>query len=168
MVAQKINEGAIEKIPGVILQAQMISQLLSAALEGRSLIWVWSIWQEIIWIWGWSLTGSLLAYYIRPWFYLAIATPIAIASLYGVCLVVIIHYSAWIPLVPSAIALIISIILIAYCIRNFPRSRVPSRSALPHPNPPRMYWGGNWISFFPPFQGGIKGGNSTCVYTVAL
>jgi CHASE2 domain-containing sensor protein len=108
------NEGAIEKIPGVILQAQMISQLLSAALDGRSLLWVWSIWQEIIWIWGWSLTGSLLAWYIRPWFYLAIATPIAIASLYGVCLVVIIHYSAWIPLVPSAIALIISIILIAY------------------------------------------------------
>ncbi|MEH2173087.1 DNA polymerase III subunit gamma/tau [Nostoc sp.] len=27
--------------------------------------------------------------------------------------------------------------------------------------------GGNYISSFPPFQGGIKGGNSTCVYTVA-
>ncbi|MCC5660223.1 DNA polymerase III subunit gamma/tau [Nostoc sp. XA010] len=27
--------------------------------------------------------------------------------------------------------------------------------------------GGNCISSFPPFQGGIKGGNSTCVYTVA-
>ncbi len=36
---------------------------------------------------------------------------------------------------------------------------------------PRPQWlplsrGGNCISSFPPFQGGIKGGNSTCVYTV--
>ncbi len=116
------NEGAIKKIPGVILQAQMISQLLSAALEGRSLLWAWSIWQEIIWIWGWSLTGSLLAWYIRGWFSLGIATLIAIVSLYGVCLVVLIQSSAWIPLVPSAIALIISIILITYYMRNFPRS----------------------------------------------
>lgn len=28
--------------------------------------------------------------------------------------------------------------------------------------------GGNWISGFPPLQGGIEGGNLTCVYTVAL
>jgi CHASE2 domain-containing sensor protein len=108
------NQGAIEKIPGVILQAQMISQLLSAALDGRSLIWAWSVWQETIWIWGWSLTGSLLAWYIRPLFYLGIVTSIAIASLYGICFVVLIQYSTWIPLVPSAIALISSIILIAY------------------------------------------------------
>ncbi|MBD2533689.1 CHASE2 domain-containing protein [Nostoc flagelliforme FACHB-838] len=116
------NEGAIKQIPGVILQAQMISQLLSSALDGRSLLWVWSVWQEILWIWGWSLTGSLLAWYIRPWFYLGIATLIVIASLYGICLVVFIQCSAWIPLVPSAIALISSIILIAYFTRDFPHS----------------------------------------------
>nr|WP_199315952.1 CHASE2 domain-containing protein [Nostoc sp. PCC 7120 = FACHB-418] len=116
------NQGAIEKIPGVILQAQMISQLLSAALDGRSLIWAWSVWQETIWIWGWSLTGSLLAWYIRPLFYLGIVTSIAIASLYGICFVVLIQYSTWIPLIPSAIALISSIILIAYFTRYFPRS----------------------------------------------
>ncbi|WP_375471138.1 CHASE2 domain-containing protein [uncultured Nostoc sp.] len=116
------NEGAIEKIPGVILQAQMISQLLSAALDGRSLLWAWSVWQEIIWIWGWSITGSLLAWYVRPLFYLGIATSIAIASLYGVCFVILIQCSAWIPLVPSAIALISSIILIAYWIRDFSHS----------------------------------------------
>ncbi|MEA5506957.1 CHASE2 domain-containing protein [Halotia wernerae UHCC 0503] len=114
------NEGAIEKIPGVILQAQMISQLLSAALDGRSLIWVWSVWQETIWIWGWSLTGTLLVWYIRPLFYLGIVTSIAIASLYGICLVVFIQYSAWIPLVSSAIALISSIILVAYSMKYFP------------------------------------------------
>jgi CHASE2 domain-containing sensor protein len=115
------NEGVIEKIPGVILQAQMISQLLSAVLDGRSLLWVWSVWQEIIWMWGWSLIGSLLAWYIRRPLYLGIATLIAIASLYGICLVVLIQWNGWIPLVPTAIGLIASICLVAYSISNFSR-----------------------------------------------
>ena len=36
---------------------------------------------------------------------------------------------------------------------------------LPHPNPP-LIKGRELDFFFPPLQGGIKGGNSTCVYTV--
>ncbi|MCC5638663.1 CHASE2 domain-containing protein [Nostoc sp. CHAB 5844] len=113
------SEGAIEKVPGVILQAQMISQLLSAALDGRSLFWAWSVWQEIFWLWGWSLIGSLVAWYIRRTVYLAIVTVIAIASLYGICLVVLIQWSGWIPLVPAAIAFVSSSILVAYYIKDF-------------------------------------------------
>ncbi|MBD2497919.1 CHASE2 domain-containing protein [Nostoc sp. FACHB-280] len=106
------NGGAIEKIPGVILQAQMISQLVSASLDGRSLLWTWFLWQEIIWIWGCSLIGSTLAWYIRRPLYLGLVTLMAIASLYGICLVVLIQWSAWIPLVPAAIAFVSSIIFI--------------------------------------------------------
>ncbi|WP_414588515.1 CHASE2 domain-containing protein [Scytonema sp. PCC 10023] len=113
------NEGGMQKIPGVILQAQMISQLLSAALDGRPLLWAWSVWQETIWVWGWSLTGGLLTWYIRRPLYLGIAAGVAIACLYGVCLVIFIQWGAWIPLVPSAIALIGSgSIIVAYRIRE--------------------------------------------------
>ncbi|MDZ7962614.1 MAG: CHASE2 domain-containing protein [Aulosira sp. DedQUE10] len=116
------NEGAIEKIPGVILQAQMISQLLSAALDGRSLLWTCSVWQEIIWIWGWSLIGSLVAWYTQRLLYLGIAAGVAITSLYGICLVILILWSGWLPLVPPAIALVSSMIIVAYYMRDFPHS----------------------------------------------
>ncbi|MDZ8027210.1 MAG: CHASE2 domain-containing protein [Nostoc sp. DedQUE11] len=113
------SEGAMEKIPGVLLQAQMISQLLSAVLDGRSLLSTWSIWQEIIWILAWSLTASLLAYYIERVFYLSVVTGITIASLYGICLVFLIKWSIWIPLIPPIISFIITIILTAYFMKNY-------------------------------------------------
>jgi hypothetical protein len=52
-------------------------------------------------------------------------------------------------------------------IYSFHRKTLTEQYCHPNPPRPRMYWGGNWISGFPPFQGGIKGGNLTCVYTVA-
>jgi CHASE2 domain-containing sensor protein len=113
------NEGAIQKIPGVILQAQMISQLLSAALDGRPLLWTWCVWHSSIWVWGWSLTGSLLAWYIRRLLYLGIATGVAIGSLYGICFVILVQWGGWIPLVPCAIALIGSSSIIACVKKNY-------------------------------------------------
>jgi CHASE2 domain-containing sensor protein len=107
------NNGSRQNLPGVILQAQMISQLLSAVLEGRALLWAWDTWQETIWIWGWSLTGTILAWYIRKVLYLLIATGFAIINLYGICFIFLIHWGGWIPLVPSAIAFISSTTIIA-------------------------------------------------------
>lgn len=100
------NLGSSQEIPGVMLQAQMISQLLSAVLDGRPLLWTCSVWEETIWVGGWSLVGSLLAWYLRRlgYFYLAIA--VAIACLYGICLVILIQAGGWLPLVPSALALV--------------------------------------------------------------
>jgi CHASE2 domain-containing sensor protein len=102
----KTNRGATQKIPGVLLQAQMLSQLLSAALDGRPLLWTWSLWQEAFWVLGWSFAGGVLAWFIRRLPYLAIACGVAIVGLYGICLVVLIGWGGWIPLVPAAIALI--------------------------------------------------------------
>jgi CHASE2 domain-containing sensor protein len=104
----KTNRGATQKIPGVLLQAQMLSQLLSAALDGRPLLWTWSLWQEAFWVLGWSFAGGVLGCSIRRLPYLAIACGVAIVGLYGICLVVLIGWGGWIPLVPAAIALISS------------------------------------------------------------
>ncbi|MBD2677375.1 MULTISPECIES: CHASE2 domain-containing protein [Nostoc] len=113
------NEGAIEKIPGVVLQAQMISQLLSAVLDERSLLSTWYLWQEIIWILAWSVTASLLAYYIERLFYLTIVTGITIASLYGICLIFLIKLSIWIPLVPPIISFMVTLIVTTYFMKNY-------------------------------------------------
>ncbi len=96
-------QGKSQTIPGVILQAQMVSQLLSAALDGRPLLWSWSIWVEVMWIWGWSLTGCLVAGYLRRPTYLVLASAIAFIVLYGSCLFLLISSGCWVPLVPATL-----------------------------------------------------------------
>lgn len=59
--AGKQNEQAM---PGVVVHAQIISQILSAVLDHRPLFWFWPQWSEGLWIWVWALAGSTLAWRI--------------------------------------------------------------------------------------------------------
>lgn len=102
------TQGNRQTIPGVILQAQMTSQLLSAALDGRSLLWTWALWAEVLWGMGWALLGGSLALVFRKPTYCGLAMVGAIAVLFSSCLLLLIQTAAWVPLVPSAVALIIS------------------------------------------------------------
>ena len=94
-----------KKMPGVFIHAQSLSQILSAVLDHRPLIWYWPIWAEIFWIWSWSVVGATLAWKIkRPWiFYLcAIASSIfLVGTCYGFFLL-----GGWLPLVTPVAALL--------------------------------------------------------------
>ena len=59
-------------IPGVALHAQIVSQLLGAGLDKRSLILTASETQETLWILLWGVLGGVLGLWARsPWrFYL--------------------------------------------------------------------------------------------------
>ncbi len=94
-----------EQMPGVLVQAHMISQILSAVQDGRPLLWVWLQWLEVVWMWGWSLVGGVLAWrkLSLPW--LALAVSITSSVLYVVCLTLLIS-GAWVPFVPSALSLV--------------------------------------------------------------
>ena len=96
-----------QKMPGVLVQAQMVSQILAAVLDGRPLLWVWNWWGEMFWIWGWSIAGGLIVWKIRRLPDLILAAAIAVGVLYGVCFVVLTQ-GGWIPLLPSALALAMS------------------------------------------------------------
>jgi CHASE2 domain-containing sensor protein len=102
------SQGNRQAIPGVILQAQMTSQLLSAALDGRPLIWTWPLWAEMLWLAGWALVGGILATTIRKPTYLGLGMVGAIASLFSSCLLLLMQTGAWVPLVPPTFALIAS------------------------------------------------------------
>ncbi|MGF1496456.1 MAG: CHASE2 domain-containing protein, partial [Elainellaceae cyanobacterium] len=53
---------------GVEVQAQMVSQLLSAVLDQRPLIWWLPQWGDGLWLWGWALLGGGLVLWGRsPW-----------------------------------------------------------------------------------------------------
>ena len=114
-----------EKIAGVFIQAHMVSQLLSAVLDNRPLLWVLPIWGEVLWIAFWSWVGSLIIYFLRSLDQLSLGTGLALGVLYGVCYLLI-EQGGWVPLVPSAIALLVTLLTIMLASRyqssdrNFP------------------------------------------------
>ncbi|QSJ17314.1 CHASE2 domain-containing protein [Nostoc sp. UHCC 0702] len=95
------------RMPTVFLHAEIASQLLSTVLDGRSLIWYWDDWAELLWIWSWSLVGSILAWQLRHPLLLLVVGGTTLASLVGICAGLFLQ-AGWVPLIPSAIALVIS------------------------------------------------------------
>jgi len=96
------------EIPGVFLHGQMISQLISATLDGRPLIWWWSMWGETLWIFSWSLVGGLIVWRVSQSSYLVGASAAAIVVLYVSCYGMLSYRSGWIPLVPPTIAMVMT------------------------------------------------------------
>lgn len=95
-----------EKIPGVVVHAQMVSQLLGAVLDRRPLLWAWSELGEVIWIWSWSLVGGILFWRFNLWSRLGLVL-IASGMLYGLCLTLMLQ-GGWVPLVTPVLALLVT------------------------------------------------------------
>lgn len=55
--AESTNKISIARMPGVIIHANIISQILSAAIDGRTLLKVWSHSENFVWIWLWAFFG---------------------------------------------------------------------------------------------------------------
>ena len=94
-----------EKIPGVFVQAHMVSQILSAVEDNRALLWVWSPGSEVLWVLVWSLAGGTIACCsLRPR-NLIIAGSTALGILLAICFGFFIG-AGWVPLIPPALALV--------------------------------------------------------------
>ncbi|HEY9639305.1 MAG TPA: CHASE2 domain-containing protein [Coleofasciculaceae cyanobacterium] len=91
-----------EQIPGVLIQAHMVSQMLSAVLNHRPLIWVWSTWIEGLWVWGWVGVGIGVIQVGRSTRQRGIIGVLAIATLTGISWVLLLQ-GGWVPLLPAAI-----------------------------------------------------------------
>jgi len=100
--------------PGVVIHAHITSQIISAALDGRSLLKAWREPGEWLWILSWSLIGANLS-----WRFLRLRSPrllVLIILLTGISLVsscyVAFLFGWWIPLFPTALSLIGSAIVV--------------------------------------------------------
>ncbi|MEM7773099.1 MAG: CHASE2 domain-containing protein [Cyanobacteria bacterium P01_A01_bin.37] len=89
-----------QKMPGVVVHAQSASQLLSAVLDGRPLIWTWSAPTEILWILVWSMFGGILAWYLRHPAIFAFIILLGCVAVYGLCFVAFLQ-GGWLPLIPA-------------------------------------------------------------------
>ena len=95
------------KIPGVLLHAQMLSQILSAVAEGRSLFWVWPEWAQILWNASWAVLGGAVAWRIRHPCHMAIAGGVASIGLWGISFTIF-SFGGWVPLVSPALGLVVT------------------------------------------------------------
>ncbi|HEY9612627.1 adenylate/guanylate cyclase domain-containing protein [Allocoleopsis sp.] len=110
--------------PGVEVHANLTSQIISAALDGRPLIKSWSEPVEWLWILLWSGIGAALTWQLR---YTKTVSKISFRRRVGQVLVTVLllgtTYIAflggwWIPVVPSFIALVGSSITITASVAN--------------------------------------------------
>lgn len=100
----------------MIIQAQMVSQIVSAVKDNRPLLSVLPIWGEILWIWSWGLVGGVISWRFRKGIYLVLASFGAISILYFASYFLFFSQGVLIPLIPSALVLIFtgSIIVIYF------------------------------------------------------
>ena len=104
------SEDSIPQVmPGVELQAHLISQIISAAENHRSLLQVWSKPWEWGWILVWAWVGARVSWQLRSPLRSSLAISLAGSGLTGICYLVFLG-GWWIPLVPPALALIASTI----------------------------------------------------------
>jgi CHASE2 domain-containing sensor protein len=106
-----------EEIPGVFLQAQMVSQIISAVLDERPILWWWNGWIEALWIWVWSMVGGILVISIPHRSRLILNLIGSLIGILAICLVIFTH-GGWIPLIPPVLALVATTIIVYKIIRN--------------------------------------------------
>ena len=95
------------KMPGVLLHAQMLSQILSAVLHGRSLFWMWPEWAEILWNGSWAVVGGAVAWRIQHPARAGLVGGVALIGLFGMSFAIF-TLGGWVPLVSPALGLVVT------------------------------------------------------------
>lgn len=100
---QEMIPGESFLMPGVVLHAQMVSQILNTVLDGQKQIWVLPVWGEWAWIFVWSLVGGILVIKVNhPLYFLGMGT-IAVGIIWGIAYLFFLQ-SGWISVIPPIIS----------------------------------------------------------------
>lgn len=107
-----VNSAAIpgvnpKLVYGVEVQAHAVSQILSAVLDGRPLLKVWSDGWEYLWIFGWGFFGISLGRLFQSPLKILLGLGVASVGLAGVCYLSLI-LDWWLPLVPAMLPLVLN------------------------------------------------------------
>lgn len=102
------TESGSRTMPGVVVHAQAVSQILSAVLDQRPLIQSWPEAGELVWIWGWSLAFGLVAFYSRRLGLFLVVTIALGGALWVLCYGVFLAQGVWVPVVPTLVAALLT------------------------------------------------------------
>lgn len=109
-VKDSVNSAAItgvnpKLVYGAEIQAHAVSQIISAVLDGRPLLQVWSDGWEYLWIFAWGFLGISLGRLFQSPFKILMGLGMASVGLIGICYFGLI-VGWWIPLVPAILPLV--------------------------------------------------------------
>jgi CHASE2 domain-containing sensor protein len=104
--------GALEKTPGVFIQAQLVNQILNAVLNKRPIFWVLPYWGDILFICGCCFSASLIVWRLRSHTQKVGVVVTTIIILYGVCTITL-YQGLWLPFIPSVFGVAISAVAIS-------------------------------------------------------
>ncbi len=130
------------EMPGVIIHAHMIHQILSAVQNNRSILWSWPKPVEMLWILAWALTSSLVLMFGRSakpvshlkvshlkvsqiWTQGGIVVLLLSSGVSLFCYLLLLQ-GGWIPWVPAVAAIVLT---------TLTRNLIPTRSL----NPSRLH-----------------------------
>ncbi len=106
-----------ERMPGVEVHANIASQILSAAIDGRPLIKSWAEPVEGLWILLWSFVGAILSWQwrynrrMRALLFQKLTFAVIVSALLGGTYVAL-WWGWWIPVVPPLVAMVGSAIAV--------------------------------------------------------
>jgi CHASE2 domain-containing sensor protein/two-component sensor histidine kinase len=92
------------RVYGVEMQAHALSQILSAVLDQRPLLWVWHEGWEYGWIVAWGLLGISLGRFLQSPWKILFGLGVAVVSLIGLCYGFML-IGGWVPVVPALLVL---------------------------------------------------------------
>lgn len=95
------------RVPGVVVQAHMTSQILSAEIDRRPLIQAWPLWQDYLWVLAWGIVGGLLSMLLHRWVWLLGAIVLVLVILVSMGWVLFLR-GVWIPIAPPVMTLVLS------------------------------------------------------------
>ena len=102
--AEKSDEHVMS---GVLVHAQIVSQVLSSVLDEQALFWYLPDWAEVGWISIWALAGGFLVWKMKRSALLGLAIVASFGGLGGVCLVAF-SLMGWVPFAAPALAFLLT------------------------------------------------------------
>ncbi|MDX2099471.1 MAG: adenylate/guanylate cyclase domain-containing protein [Leptolyngbyaceae cyanobacterium bins.59] len=95
------------QMPGVLIHAQSVSQILSVVLDGEPVFWFWENWVEALWILMWTGLGSVLAWRVREALISSLVAFLLLSSLAGISYTLFLR-QGWIPVISPTLAFVLA------------------------------------------------------------
>ena len=112
---QDYHDTPYGRMRGLYIQAHATSQILSAVNQERPMLWWFPQWGDTLWVFFWSFTSAVIILFVAAPRYQWIVLCVSGITLYGISWGVFVFSGSWIPLIPSASALV----LIWLCVSTY-------------------------------------------------